>query len=495
MPTSPPGSLRGARHPRVELGPPAVHTYGPEAAELLRRAGQPPDFWQERALDRLLGVREDGKWACFEYGEMVSRQNGKGCILEGRALAGLLLLGEQLIMWSAHEYKTAMESFRRVLTLLRRLGTPITDNLIDVGGILLKVINTNGEESVERLDTGQRLKFIARSKSSGRGFSGDLNLIDETFAYTGVQHAALMPTMNARPNPQIIYTSTPPLDNDSGDVLYSLRARGEAGGDDSLGWRDWGIAGDLDNLTDIDLDDRSLWAASNPALGIRITEETILRLRRSMGDVEFAREILGIWPKPRVGGGAIDTELWTALADPRSRLVDPIAFAVDTTPERAFTSIAAAGRREDGLLHVEIVDHRAGTGWAIDRVVELRDRWHPCAVVIDAGGPAGSLIAPIEAKGVDVTLTTARDVAQACGQIYDAITDRNGTTLRHLDQPVLNAAIAGAQRRPLGDAWAWARRGLSVDISPLVAVTLAAWGHTTRAHIEDQVVLEGSLMA
>jgi hypothetical protein len=30
--------------------------------------------------------------------------------------------------------------------------------------------------------------------------------------------------------------------------------------------------------------------------------------------------------------------------------------------------------------------------------------------------------------------------------------------------------------RPLGDAWAWARRGVSVDISPLVAVTLAKWG-------------------
>jgi hypothetical protein len=37
-------------------------------------------------------------------------------------------------------------------------------------------------------------------------------------------------------------------------------------------------------------------------------------------------------------------------------------------------------------------------------------------------------------------------------------------------------ALAGAQKRPLGDAWAWARRGAGVDISPLVAATLAKWG-------------------
>jgi hypothetical protein len=51
---------------------------------------------------------------------------------------------------------------------------------------------------------------------------------------------------------------------------------------------------------------------------------------------------------------------------------------------------------------------------------------------------------------------------------------------------VLDAAIAGAAKRPLGDSWAWARRGLSVDISPLVAVSLARWGHATRAHLHNR---------
>jgi hypothetical protein len=43
---------------------------------------------------------------------------------------------------------------------------------------------------------------------------------------------------------------------------------------------------------------------------------------------------------------------------------------------------------------------------------------------------------------------------------------------RHSD---LDDAVAGARKRSSGDAWAWARRDQSVDVSPLVAVTLAVW--------------------
>jgi hypothetical protein len=75
--------------------------------------------------------------------------------------------------------------------------------------------------------------------------------------------------------------------------------------------------------------------------------------------------------------------------------------------------------------------------------------------------------------GVTVVQPKARDIASACGQFYDAVTEQN---LSHLDQAPLATALAGAQKRPLGDAWAWARRGVGVDISPLVAVTLAKWG-------------------
>lgn len=483
--TSPPVSLRGARHPRVELAPAYADTYGPEACALMASAGKPLDGWQQDALRLMLAVREDGRWACPEYAELVPRQNGKGAILEARALAGLLLLGEGLIMWSAHEYKTAMEAFRRVTALVRALGEPVSDNLVLVDGLPVKIINTNGEESLERLDTGARVKFVARSKGSGRGFSADCNVIDEAFAYTHEQHAALLPTLSARPNAQIVYTSSPPLTSDTGEVLFGLRRRASTGEAEGLGYRDWGAAGDLAHLEALDLDDQALWAAANPALGVRISLETLARLRRSLAPVDFAREVLGVWPpEPATGAGALDPARWAALADLTSQPVGRVALAVDTTPDRAWTAIAVAGRRADGLRHIEVIEHRPGTSWVVPRVLQLVQRWDPCAVVIDAAGPAGAFIAALgEAQAtsgltIEVVTPSSREVAQAAGALYDAVMDAQD--LRHLDQDVLNAAVAGAQRRPLGEAWTWGRRGTAVDISPLVAVTLAAWGYQTR---------------
>jgi len=174
---------------------------------------------------------------------------------------------------------------------------------------------------------------------------------------------------------------------------------------------------------------------------------------------------------------------WRALADPKSEAVDPVAFAADVTPERSHAAIAVAGLRPDGLGHGEVVDHRPGIGWVVPRLLELHQRWKPCAVVVDPTGPAGSLIAPLEAAGLEVVKPSAREAAHAAGDVFDAVAEG---TVRIVPRPALDAAVAGAQQRPLGDGWAWARKGLSVDICPLVALTLARWGHATRAHLHDR---------
>lgn len=488
--------------PRVETHPPYEHSYGPEAIELARLAGLHLDPWQCDALTLMLATRPDGKWACFEYAEIVSRQNGKGAILEARALAGLFLLDERLIMWSAHEYKTAMEAFRRVGWLLRQLGTQVSANLIEVDGITIKVNNTNGEESFERLDTGQRIKFIARSKGSGRGFSGDLNIIDEAFAYTPIQQAALMPTMSARPNPQIIYTSSPPLDGDSGEVLFLLRKRGDRTAprdpddgpweqDDSLGWRDWGAAGTLDDLKSVDLDDRRLWRQTNPSAGIRITEETIARERRSMIPQSFACERLGIWPRQTgMAGTVLDPALWRGMLDPDSRRADAVALAVDITPMRDHASIGMYGPRDDGREHMQLVDYRPGTGWIVDRLVELREALDPICIVLDAKNGAAALIPELAERGItvpddpeqprrgDLLVLGTSEVADAVGQFIDGYR-ADPVAYRHIGQEPLDAAVRNAKPRPIGDAGqiAWGRKLSEVDIGPLQVVTEARYGY------------------
>ena len=493
---SPPAELLGALTPRVEHRPSVTAGgYGDIAHDLMVAAGKPLEPWQRDSLDLLLSSRPDGKWACYEYAEWVARQNGKGGIGEARALAGLLVLGEELIIWSAHEYKTAMEAFRRMRTLLRALGTPVSDTLVDIDGVYVKISNTNGEEGFERPDTEQRIKFVARSKSSGRGFSGDLNIIDEAFAYTDDQQSALLPTLIARPNAQIVYLSSPPLTGDAGDIMFALKRRAEAGGasgDDGLGYRDWGVAGDLEHLDRIDLDDRGLWAQANPALGLgRVTEETIGRLRASMSPAGFAREVLGVWPRQHVGGGAIDLKQWAALVDPESRREGDIAIAVDIAVKRDYAAVAMYGIRPDGVGHVQLVDYRPGTDWIVPRVAELTAALDPIAIGMGRA-TAASLGVELDKAGIappedrdapergDLAVTAVPDMTAAAGQMLDAVAQG---TLRHLGQPELDASIAGARVKQTGDTLVWDRAKADADTSPVVAISVARWAFESRSHL------------
>lgn len=483
MTISPSVEKTGAE-PRVCRYPRYAFSSGPDAVDLAAMAGLHLDPWQQLVLEHALGERPDGKWAAFEVSVIVARQNGKGAILEALELAGLFLFGERLILHSAHEYRTAMEAFRRVRDLI--------DGCRDLRRKVAKVINTNGEEGIE-LRTGARLKFTARSKSAGRGFSADRLIWDEAFALTEDQVDAQMPTLSARPNPQIVYTSSPPLDAITGAQLFRVRRRALAG-DPALAYFDWGPDACLDDLSGLDLDDRALWAATNPARATgRITDETIERERAAMSDAGFARERLSVWPPDLSAGFAVIPEDdWRAALDEQSRIVGDKAFAAAVSLDRKTSAIAACGRREDGRLHVEVtsqstphgveLDNRPGTGWVVPRLKELADRHKPVAVVIDEFGPTGSLIAPAEELGLDITRIKTGDVGRAFGMFFDGVSgeDRSGRNVRHIGQPELTSAVAGAVTRMIGDAKAWDRRSASVDITPLVAATNALWGYVTR---------------
>ncbi len=449
---------------------------GEEAAELAAVAGLELDPWQQFVLDQGLAERPDGKWAAWECAVNVPRQNGKGGIIEARELAGLFLLGEKLILHSAHEFKTAMEGMRRIEELLMS-----SDELRPQ---VKRIRRQGGEECIE-MKSGARLRFIARSKGSGRGMTGDCNIMDEAMILGDDAMSALMFTMAAIPNPQLWYFGSSGIGAPS-QQLGRLRKRAlealESGTPDpALAYFEWSINEHADECPpgctehdDVDAPESVL--KSNPAIGYRLTLEHTMNERLTIGAASFARERLGVGEYPADGTdtwGVIGEDAWRALADAKSEPSNPVAFAVDMTPERSHAAIAVAGEWRGGT-HVEVVDHRPGVGWVVERAKDLHDKWKPRAWIVDAGGPAGSLIVDLAEKlDVEIVQPTARQMASACGQFFDAVTEQS---LSHLDQAPLASALAGAQKRTLGDSWAWARRGVGVDISPLVAVTLAKWG-------------------
>jgi hypothetical protein len=488
MSVSAPELLLGHQEPQFLASPLHLSSSGGEAVDLARMAGLELDPWQQLVLDHALGERDDGRWSSFEVGLIVSRQNGKGSILEARELAGLFLFGERLILHSAHEFKTAQEAFLRIRDLI--------DGNAEFSRRVKRITNNTFEVGIE-LTGGQRLRFVARSGGSGRGFSGDLIVLDEAFNLPETTIDALMPTLSARPNPQIWYTSSAP-DKDIAPCmpLARLRRRALAGGADGLTFLEWSAevcsATCGDGCTEHDdPGDPASWAKANPALGIRIAPEHVSREHDSMGKAGFARERLGVGNYPSETGdlwAVIPEDAWRDLADPESQANDPIVFAIDATPGGTHAAIGMAGTREDGLGHSELIDHRRGTGWVVQRAVELKERWAPLPFVVDPRGPAGFLIPDLEAAGVEVMKTSSQDVGASTDAFVAAcgVAEGDEALLRYRPHPALDAAIAGADTKPLGDGRKWNRRSPSVDISPLVAATLARWGLAT--FVEEEAV-------
>ncbi|MEU5549215.1 hypothetical protein ABZ738_05550 [Micromonospora sp. NPDC047793] len=457
-------------------------------ADLCEVAGLMLDPWQRYVLDHALGEHRDGKWAAREVAVWVPRQNGKGAIIEARVLAGLFYLGEKKILWSAHEYKTAQEGFLRIRELIQ--AAPEFNRLVK------RYWEGSGEQGIE-LTTGQRLKFIARSRGSGRGFSGDCIILDEAQELNLLQMKALFSTMSARSmhgNPQIWYLGTPP--EDPAAWVYGIRQDGEAG-KDRLAYFDWGL-GEVDPTVGVKQQlaayaDRELWYQANPGLGIRISEEfcedELSRLREG-----FAPERLGMW-LPYAGGEAdgwqvIGETLWSDAEDSTSELEGRPAFGVYVPPDRSYAAIGIAGARVGGGRHIEVagdgevLDYRPGVAWVIPRLKEL-ERNGPSVVVIDDK----ALAEEAEAAELVVHRANVVDVVTGCQLLYDGIAgeDPAGRDITHIAQAELTTAVRGAVRRDVGGSWAWARRDLAVDVTPLAAVSLALFGHCTpRIHRPEE---------
>lgn len=451
--------------PRVRLVPDGDDAKGLEAIEVAESLKLDLDDHQRMVLLDGCRTKPDGKWSAFEVGVCEPRQNGKGVILEIREIAGLFAWSEPLVVHSAHQFDTSSEHFFRILNLIEES---------DLERQIKRIARGHGEEGII-LKNGCRMRFRTRTKGGGRGFSCDLLVLDESMILAEAAHGALLPTMRARPNPQVWYAGSA-VDqevHEHGVVFARLRERGIEGKDRSMAYFEWSLPFENPGeLTREDAADPANWARANPALGIRIWPEHVAMELETMNDRTFAVEILGVGDWPRTDGtrlSPIKPDEWDALLDETSVLEDPICLAYDVSPERR-TSIAAAGRRDDGLWHVEVISQWPGTKWLVPRLAELVELHEPLEVVCDGYGPAASVAKQVIDAGIEVRMLNSNEHAQACGQLADSVIQQ---TLRHLGSQSISNALRGAATRPLGDAWAWSRKSSSVDISPLVAVTLA----------------------
>lgn len=482
--------------PTIMVGDPSIDSLGPEAARLSAGYGLVLDAWQELVSDEWLGTGLDGKWTHPVCGLSVPRQNGKNATLEVRELVGLVGLGEK-ILHTAHEVKTAQQHFRRLKYFF---GTKANDpgaRFPELNAMVLAVRNVNGQEAVF-LKNGATVEIVARSKSSGRGFTVDLLVLDEAQEMTEDALEAILSATSSPPlgNPQRIFTGTPPGPNASGEVFSRVRREALADDHAHMSWLEWSPPGQPKDVAEIDVDSEDLWRELNPGVDAgRITLQTIRSERRMFSLEGFARERLGWWASDDNSRRLISPEAWEStgveVLPAVLRPPSPTIRALGVVFSKDGTRVAVGGAlhsRRSGRTHVEVVAEKsgfvdAGVAGLADWINERRDS----LALVTVCGRSGALA--LEAalrerkfppKGLHVMSTT--EYFAACSRFFDAVQDKSVShPAGYTDGDILDRSVSVSDRkiRAADGAWGWESTLEPGDEVPLEAVSVALWSART----------------
>lgn len=485
--------------------------------------------WQCWLLLHMLELLPDGTLRFRTVVVLVARQNGKSTLSQVLALWFMIVWGWPLVLGTAQDLETAEEVWQGAVDLVEE--DP------ELSKLLRRVVKVNGKKALE-LTSGSRYKVKAANRRAGRGFTGNLIMLDELREHQSWDAwGAITKTTMARAEALVLALSN------AGDatsiVLRYLRkmAHAAVGDPDGICGSDdpsslLPSAGEVDAIDmDDDLEpddfeqdedtlglfewsappgcdkwDRDGWAQADPAMNHPngIPERNIAAACKTDPEWVFRTEVLCQWSDGSLEG-PFPPGQWERGVDMASSIAEggALSFALDVSADRTHSHVAVAGLRADGLPHVEVVASRAGTDWPVEWFESRATEDAPMTVVVQAkGAPASSLIDDLKAvPHVTVVEWGGADLGNATARLYDlvkasALVEVDGQGPRrqglcHLPQPLLDVAAATAVPKILTDGgMAWDRRKSPVDIAPLVAVTGALWHALLRSEPEQVSVYE-----
>lgn len=456
---STPKLSEAARHLVLPAG--IVSTGWPAVRDTCGNLGVRFDPWQDGAGRAILGKGADGLYAADAVVLSIPRQVGKTYLIGWLCFALCLIFPNLTILWTAHRYKTATETFQSMKGMSRRQR---------VRPHIVKVTQGAGDQVIY-FRNGSRILFGARERGFGRGFADvDAVVFDEAQILTEAAIDDMIPATNVAANPLILYIGTPPKPTDPGEVF--TRHRDEA----LSGTSSDELYIELSADDDADAMDREQWAKANPSYPHRTTDRAMLRMLKNLTPEAFLREGLGIWGEPETAEPVIPAEAWEACRDPESKRVGDAVLALDVSPDRAFAAVSMAALNGDGIPMGQVVRHGPGATWAVPEVGAIVRAKGIHRVVVDSVGPPKNLIPDlIEEVGdaAEVLVMKSGDVTDAFGDLFDGVMTGQR---RHLGQPELDASLAAATTRLIDSRKAWDRRRDGDDITCLVSYCHALWG-------------------
>lgn len=461
---------RGSQAPRVLLRPKFdSEDDAQDAVDLIASCGQELDEFQV-LLTCLTLATLSGRLAASEVGGLIARQNGKGGWLEAVAiwslfepyLYGVLEGRKNTTLWTAHELKTSDEAWARVKSLIEANPDLAAEVKTWNGGL-------TGTHIIELRD-GSRLIFLARSKSSGRGFSPRRIIFDEAQELPALAFRAMMYATSAQgARRQIIFAGTVPSEDNDAAIWTGVRDRGRSGKLGRLAWAEWTPQGSDDPRTPPDPTDWQARAEANPALGSRILHDTIdEEWEAAQADLEgFMRERMSVWP----GGGA-GSFLFPKWADRASKSCGtPTAFSVTCDLKRKGLYLGGSDGASIGIVTPKAFE---GSGaWvpmtSLDLFVEEVARIAgELPVCLQEKGPAWHIRDALETAGARVLPVTFEEFVELGADLERRI---EAGDLSHAGHPDLDADCRKAEWRKVNK-----RLVLSGDAPALEAAALAMWG-------------------
>ena len=411
---------------------------------------------------------------------MVARQNGKTVLSKVIASFFLNVLCVGSVFGTSLSLDKAEEVWEAVVQ--DQESTPV------LSGEVRKVARTNGSKRL--ILTGNRIyKVGAPTRRAGRGDSNDLVMLDEVREQRDWETwSAAVASTTAKPNALVVCFSN------AGDpdsvVLRQLRETaigaingtkaGDYGGEvdaETLGFFEWSAEDGAK------LDDLEALAQANPALGYgTITERALAANRQTFPENKFRSECMcqqveTILPQPFPDGA------WDAGVDENSKIADgsELFFGIDLSQNRRWTTIAVAGLRGDGNMHIEVIDRRIGTEWALRWFMERQNRGPMNLAFQGRGCPVVGLAEQIcTLPNVNRKAVEGADLSAGWGRFWDGLAasepggERGGQKIFHLPQPVLDAPAKTTQLRNLGGGVELPDRVKSPDDpSPLIACFVA----------------------
>jgi hypothetical protein len=416
--------------------------------------------WQQYVADVGGEVDDRGLPAYSLLVVSVQRQSGKTTLDLAQSVQRCLAAPRRKAWHTAQTGQDARKKWRELAEDV--MTSPLRD-LVDG-----RPRSSNGGESLVFVN-GSNLRPHPPTRDALHGEQSDLNNVDEAWVFDDLQGADLMqaitPTQLTRPGAQTWIWST--RGDRSSTWFHGLIDAITAGAIPRAAIFDWGIPYDADP-TDLDV-----IAAHHPAFGHTVTRESL-----EAAQANFATDPGG-WARAYgnvpTGNAArvFPLDVWqhTQTADP---LPDGRpAYGIATSADGAWSCIAAAVLDPVGVPWVEVIEHRPGRSWAVERGRQLRDAGQ--GVAIDRRGPAAPIADQLELAGVELLPLGGPDYVAACQDLFDRVT-ADEPRIRFRAHEGLDAAADVAGRRMLNDGgWIWSRSKSTGDVSTLEAATLAAW--------------------